>query len=215
MCWETEIGKGRPAWNIQDAAIVTKHFSFTIDVACGGIDNLVRHHDYTIAVAEGVSGRKFARYWLHGAHLFVDGKKMSKSKGNVYYPEDLLAKGFRKDHARFFLIYGDYRARLNFTWEKLAETSRKLDEFKSMVQEVEKADSARPSENTQKLITRIVSDFEAHTDEDLDVKAAFDTLYAAVAALHDLTKKGKLSPEASQAALKGLRRVDRVLQVIF
>ena len=54
-CWNTEIGRGRPAWNIQDAAIVTKHLGFTIDVACGGIDNVVRHHDYTIAVAEGVS----------------------------------------------------------------------------------------------------------------------------------------------------------------
>jgi cysteinyl-tRNA synthetase len=215
VCWETEIGKGRPAWNIQDAAIVTKHLGFTIDVACGGIDNLVRHHDYTIAVAEGASGRKFARYWLHGAHLFVDGKKMSKSKGNVYYPEDLLAKGFRKDHVRFFLIYGDYRAKLNFTWKKLAKTSRKLDEFKSMVQEVEKADSARPSESAQKLTDRIASDFEAHMNEDLNVKAAFDTLYATVSALQKLIKKGRLSAENAQAALNGLHMVDRVLQVIF
>jgi cysteinyl-tRNA synthetase len=122
VCWETEIGTGRPAWNIQDAAMVTKHLGFTIDVACGGVDNLVRHHDYTLAVAEGVSGKEFAKYWLHGAHLFVDGKKMSKSRGNVYYPEDLLAKGFRNDHLRFFLIYGQYRKKLNFTWEKLAET---------------------------------------------------------------------------------------------
>ena len=215
VCWETEIGTGRPAWNIQDAAIVTKHLGFTIDVACGGIDNLVRHHDYTIAVAEGVSGNKFARYWLHGAHLFVDGKKMSKSKGNVYYPEDLLAKGFRKDHVRFFLIYGDYRAKLNFTWKKLAKTSRKLDEFKSMVQEVEKADSARPSESAQKLTDRIASDFEAHMNEDLNVKAAFDTLYATVSALQKLIKKGRLSAENAQAALNGLHMVDRVLQVIF
>jgi cysteinyl-tRNA synthetase len=86
VCWETEVGAGRPAWNIQDAAMVTKHLGFTIDVACGGVDNLVRHHDYTIAVAEGVSGSQFAKYWLHAAHLFIDGKKTSKSRGNVHYP---------------------------------------------------------------------------------------------------------------------------------
>ena len=137
VCWKTEVGAGRPAWNIQDAAMVTKHLGFSIDVACGGVDNLVRHHDYTIAVAEGASGEEFARYWLHGAHLFVDGKKMSKSRGNVYYPADLLAKGFRKDHVRFFLIYGQYRKKLNFTWEKLAETSRKLDMLKHMVKDLE------------------------------------------------------------------------------
>jgi cysteinyl-tRNA synthetase len=215
VCWETEIGKGRPAWNIQDAAMVTKHLGFAIDVACGGIDNLVRHHDYTIAVAEGVSGRRFAGYWLHGAHLFVDGKKMSKSRGNVYYPVDLLAKGFRNDHVRFFLIYGLYREKLNFTWEKLAETSRKLDAFKRMVEDLEKAESAKSSEEAEKLDARIFSGFEACMEDDLDVKAAFDTLHTTVAALHKLMKQGKLGAKDANAALNGLRGVDRVLQVIF
>ena len=91
---KTPIGSGRPAWNIQDAAIVTKHLGFSIDVACGGIDNLVRHHDYTLAIAEAVSGKQFSRYWLHGGHLFVNGKKMSKSTGNVYYPSDLYSQRF-------------------------------------------------------------------------------------------------------------------------
>jgi hypothetical protein len=51
--WETELGRGRPAWNVQDAAMVTKHLGDRIDIACGGVDNLYRHHDYTIAVEEG------------------------------------------------------------------------------------------------------------------------------------------------------------------
>jgi cysteinyl-tRNA synthetase len=214
-CWETEIGTGRPAWNIQDAAMVTKHLGFTIDVACGGIDNLVRHHDYTLAVAEGVSGREFSRYWLHGAHLFVEGKKMSKSKGNVYYPADLLAKSYRSEHVRFFLIYGQYRKKLNFTWRKLAETSRRLDAFKSMMQDLEKAESANSSERAKKLAASIISRFEENMDNDLDVKAAFDTLYTTVAALHKLMKHGKLSAKEAKAAMSGLRKVDSVLQVIF
>ena len=78
-----------------------------------------------IAIAESVSGKPFSRYWLHGGHLFVDGKKMSKSKGNVYYPSDLTAKGFSGEQLRFFLIYGPYRKKLNFTFEKLSETSPK------------------------------------------------------------------------------------------
>jgi cysteinyl-tRNA synthetase len=214
-CWETEIGTGRPAWNIQDAAMVTKHLGFTIDVACGGIDNLVRHHDYTIAVAEGVSGRMLARYWLHGAHLFVDGNKMSKSRGNVYYSADLLAKGFRNDHVRFFLIYGQYRERLNFTWKKLAETSRRLDAFKGMVQDLEKAESANSSEKAKRLVAKIVSGFEEDMDNDLGVKDAFDELFSIISALHELKKQGKLSLEDANAAIANLEKVDSVLQIVF
>jgi cysteinyl-tRNA synthetase len=215
VCWETEIGRGRPAWNIQDAAMVTKHLGFAIDVACGGVDNLVRHHDYTLAVAEAVSGRTFARYWLHGAHLFVDGKKMSKSKGNVYYPDDLLAKGFREDHVRFFLIYGCYREKLNFTFQKLAETSRKLDSLKGMVQELQKAKAKGSSEEAKALAGSVVSGFERNMNDDLNVKAAFDELYRTVLRLRDLMKQGQLSAKEATTAMGGLRAVDGVLQVIF
>jgi cysteinyl-tRNA synthetase len=215
VCWDTDIGRGRPAWNIQDAAMVTKHLGFAIDVACGGIDNLVRHHDYTLAVAEAVSGKAVARFWLHGAPLLVDGKKMSKSRGNVYYPADLMAKGFREDHVRFFLIYGQYRKKLNFTWEKLVETSRKLDALKSMMRGLEKAEAAKSSKEATQLASVIVSGFEACMNDDLDVKAAFDTLYIAVAAMHELMTQGKLGASDAQAAVDGLRRIDRVLRVIF
>jgi cysteinyl-tRNA synthetase len=215
MCWETEIGRGRPAWNIQDAAMVTEHLGFRIDVACGGIDNLVRHHDYTIAIAEGVSGKKFAKYWLHGAHLFVDGKKMSKSKGNVYYPRDLIERGFRDDQVRFFLIYKHYRKKLNFTFKKLTETSQRLDAFKGMVQNLRKAKSANPSEKAKQLAASLVSSFEENLNNDLDVKAAFDELYDTVSEFYGLMKRGILSVEDANAAMGGLHRIDSVLRVIF
>jgi cysteinyl-tRNA synthetase len=214
-CWKTEVGAGRPAWNIQDAAMVTKHLGFAIDVACGGIDNLVRHHDYTIAVAEGVSGEEFAKYWLHGAHLFVEGKKMSKSKGNVYYPEDLSAKGYGSGHIRFFLIYGQYRKKLNFTFEKLAETSQKLDAFRGMVRDLEKAEAKKPSKKAKKLADSVISSFQSNMDNDLNVKNAFDKLFQTVLQLHKLMKQGKVSAKDAEAALSELHRVDCVLQVIF
>jgi cysteinyl-tRNA synthetase len=214
-CWETEIGSGRPAWNIQDAAMVTKHFGFTIDVACGGIDNVVRHHDYTIAIAEGVSSKKFANYWLHGAHLLVDGKKMSKSIGNVYYPEDLVAKGYRNDHLRFFLLYGHYRKKLNFTFKKLAETSQRLDAFRGMVQNLPRAKSANPSEKAKQLAGSIIPIFEENMNNDLDVKAAFDELYERVSELHDLMEEERLSAKDAKAAMSGLHRIDSVLRVVF
>jgi len=215
VCYDTEGGKGRPAWNIQDAAMVTKHLGFTVDIACGGIDNLARHHDYTIAVAEGVSGKQFARFWLHGAHLFADGKKMSKSIGNVYYPEDLTAKGYRSDHIRFFLIYGHYRKRVNFTFKKLDETSKKLDRFKSMVQCIETAKSSNPSNSGKGLAGSVTSSFKQYMDTDLQVKTAFDKLYNIVSKLYGLLEKEELSSADAIKTVEGLKKVDSVLHVIF
>jgi cysteinyl-tRNA synthetase len=213
VCYDTRIGSGRPAWNIQDAAIVTKHLGFTIDVACGGIDNLVRHHDYTLAIAEAVSGKPFSRYWLHGGHLLVNGKKMSKSTGNVIYTSDILARGFTGEQLRFFLIYGSYREKLNFTFEKLAETSQKLDSFKNMVKKLEEEKGSCFKQANGSLVDNIVPDFENGMDNDLDVKAAFDNLYRTIGELYRMRES--LSVEDSKSLLNGLCRIDSVLQCIF
>jgi cysteinyl-tRNA synthetase len=213
VCYDTRIGSGRPAWNIQDAAIVTKHLGFTIDVACGGIDNLVRHHDYTLAIAEAVSGKPFSRYWLHGGHLLVNGKKMSKSVGNVVYTSDILAKGFTGEQLRFFLIYAPYREKLNFTFERLAETSQKLNSLKNMIKELQAAHGNGSNRDINKLIGSVIPGFESGMNNDLGVKAAFDSLYETIGELYMMREC--LSVNDSKNLLSGLRRVDSVLQCIF
>ncbi len=213
VCYQTSIGKGRPAWNIQDASIVTKTLGFTVDVGCGGIDNLVRHHDYTLAVAEAVSGKQFSKYWLHGGHLFVEGKKMSKSKGNVYYPRDLLAKGFSGAQLRFFLVYGLYRKKLDFTFEKINQTAQKLGSFKQMVAELQETKPSSKAENHHGLISKITVAFEACMNSDLDVKSAFDNLNDTVGQIHEMRQS--LGAQDIKHTLTCLCRVDSVLQFIF
>jgi len=140
---------------------------------------------------------------------------MSKSKGNVYYPEDLVAKGYGNDHVRFFLIYWPYRKRLNFTFKKLAETSQRLDVFRGMVQNLRWAKSINPSEKAGALAGSLVSSFEENMNNDLDVKAAFDELYETVYKLDGLMKEARLSAEDANAAINGLHRIDNVLRIVF
>jgi cysteinyl-tRNA synthetase len=215
VCWDTKIGRGRPAWNIQDAAMVTKNLGPSIDIGCGGIDNLVRHHDYTIAIAEAVLGMPFSHYWLHGGHLYVDNKKMSKSKGNVLYPEDFTEKGYSNEQIRFFLIYGGYRKKRNFTWQDMEETSRRLDDFKTVLGSLQKGKSQTSSLNAKSLAHSITVTFSKYMDNDLDVKGAFDALHVVVVSLHKFMLEGNLSREDADAAIVDFREVDYVLQVIF
>ena len=213
VCYKTRIGRGRPAWNIQDPAIVTKYLGFSIDVACGGIDNLVRHHDYNIAIAESVSGKQFSRYWLHGGHLFVNGEKMSKSLGNVIYTTDVTAKGFTGEHLRFYLIYGPYREEMDFTFEKLAKVSQQLDALRSMITDLQASNQPREKCQGDSYVGRLTSEFEAHMDNNLDVKGAFDTLKETVTQIHKNRKT--LSGEEIKNVLSDLHRIDTVLMCLF
>jgi cysteinyl-tRNA synthetase len=174
---------------------------------------LVRHHDYTLAVAEAVSGKQFARYWLHGGHLLVEGKKMSKSKGNVYYPSDLLAKGFSSGQLRFFLIYGPYRKKLNFSFEKFAQTTQKLNSFKNMIADLQQTKSITQTEMQKGLISKITPDFETHMNNNLDVKSAFDSLAKTIMKLHAIRQL--LSSKDIKNMMNELEKVDSVLQFIF
>lgn len=214
--WDTSLGKGRPAWNIQDPAMVSQTLGRKIDVYCGGVDNLFRHHDYVKAIMESLTGEQFARFWLHGEHLFVDGKKMSKSRGNIIYPKDLLERGCQWQHIRFFLINGYYRKRLNYTHERFEKACNRLHEFKALVNKLQSVKATgKSSRTTKKLVAQLKSDFEEHMNNDLHVRKAFDAVFEGVSKLAKLIEKGEVRSEESEAAVAGLKEIDQVLKVMF
>ena len=97
--WDCPWGPGRPGWHIECSAMATALLGDQIDIHCGGVDNIFPHHEAEIAQSEGVTGKKFVRYWLHCAHLLVDGQKMAKSLGNFYTVPDVLAKELHRARA--------------------------------------------------------------------------------------------------------------------
>jgi len=216
-CWNTSLGKGRPAWNVQDPAMALHSMGLKADIYCGDVDNMIRHHDYVIAVVEGVTGESFADYWLHGEHLLVDGKKMPKSRGNIICPTDMIERGCLWPHIRFFLINSHYRKRLNFTFEKFRKACDRLHRFKAMVQSLQdvRITTEKTSQNTRKLIAKLREKFDQNMNNDLRVKDAFDQLFKTVVKLASLKNKGKISQKDAEKAVATLRSIDRVLQVIF
>jgi len=126
VAWESPWGKGRPGWHIECSAMSRKHLGETIDLHTGGVDLLFPHHENEIAQSECCTGQTFSRHWYHSEHLLVDGKKMSKSLGNLYTLDDLKAKGHGPMALRYALLAGHPRKQLNFTLESLHAAEKAL-----------------------------------------------------------------------------------------
>src|SRR4030066_1169153 len=124
--WETEIGKGRPGWHIECSAMSMKYLGPHFDIHTGGVDNIFPHHENEIAQSQPATEQKFVNYWLHSAHLLVEGRRMAKSFGNFYTLRDLLKQGWNPSVVRYLLIGTHYRQQLNFTLEGLEASKNGL-----------------------------------------------------------------------------------------
>lgn len=215
--WETKIGKGRPSWNIQDPAMIPKEFNFKADIWCSGIDSTYRHHDYIIALVEAITERPFVQYWIHAGHLYFEGEKMSKRKGNIKYPRNLLETECIWNHIRFFFIYGHYREKLNFTFKKYNKVCKLLRNFRTMLEKLKTNENSnqKSSNQAKELINNLKKDFEKLMNNDLQVKTAFDSIYETVSNIVQLKQKGMVDQKDSKKVIENLKAIDYVFQAFF
>jgi cysteinyl-tRNA synthetase len=211
--WDSPWGSGRPGWHIECSAMSTALLGDQIDIHCGGVDNIFPHHEAEIAQSEGVTGKKFVRYWLHCAHLLVDGQKMSKSLGNFYTLPDLLEKGYTGREIRYALLRVHYRAPLNFTWEGMEESRQSLariDEWLQRLREVAgKENVQRSTPNAQ----RPTQKFEEALDDDLNISAALGFLFESIRETNRSMDEDELDAASANAWLDWWKRINTVLDL--
>ena len=124
--WKSPWGNGRPGWHIECSCMALNLLGETIDIHAGGTDLIFPHHENEIAQSEGRSGKTFAKYWLHGAFINVDNRKMSKSLNNFFTAREILEK-YDTEVVRLFMISGHYRTQINFTMEVLDSAKASLE----------------------------------------------------------------------------------------
>jgi cysteinyl-tRNA synthetase len=210
--WPSPWGIGRPGWHIECSAMSMKLLGPSFDLHLGGEDLMFPHHEDEIAQSEGAgvqpSGQPFVKYWLHGAHLLVEGKKMSKSLGNFFTLRDLLAKGFTGREIRYLLLTAHYRETFNFTLEGLqgARTSlTRIDECLTKLREL--AGNARAAGESP-----LLTQFTAALDDDLNISGAWGAIFEWV---RDTNRKlaENAMDSAAAAALATWDKLDSVLGV--
>jgi cysteinyl-tRNA synthetase len=215
--WETPWGTGRPGWHIECSAMSMAALGASFDIHTGGEDLVFPHHDDEIAQSEGATGRQFARYWLHVKHLLVNGEKMSKSKGNVYTIDELLAKGYTASSIRYLLLSAQYRKELNFSFDGLDTARTAIQRVLAFERRLAEAGAAAdaPLSQLHDIAARALRDFEAALDDDLNTPNALAALFNFVREANaELDRDAGVSRDALDAARAALRSMDEVLGFI-
>ena len=212
--WESPWGRGRPGWHIECSAMATALLGDQIDIHCGGVDNIFPHHEAEIAQSEGVTGKKFVRYWLHCAHLLVDGQKMSKSLGNFYTIPDVLAKEYTGREIRYALMRVHYRTQLNFTWGGMTEARESLGRIDDWLQRLRECSASGPLAKTDgREAGSLPCTFEDALDDDLNISEALGFLFETIRDTNRAMDRNELDASSANAWLNWWKRVNAVLHL--
>lgn len=212
--WETPLGKGRPGWHIECSAMAMKYLGETLDIHSGGVDLIFPHHENEIAQSEAVTGKAFARYWLHSEHLQVEGQRMAKSLGNFYTLRDLTAKGYSPLAVRFLLLSTHYRQRLNFTFQALKAAENAVERLLNFMERLNEADGAGTDGLLKNLMQKTQIRFEKYMEDDLNIAEALAVLFNFVREVNKLMDENKVSRSEAEEVRQLMYKLDKVLGVI-
>jgi cysteinyl-tRNA synthetase len=180
-----------------------------IDIHCGGVDNIFPHHEAEIAQSESCTGKKFVRYWMHCAHLMVQGQKMAKSAGNFYTLRDLTEKGWTGRELRYALISVNYRLPLNFTFEGLAGARSALGRIDEWVTRLTTLAGAENRVSSHLLAEQ--TGFQDALDDDLNISGALGHLFDMIRESNRLMDQGQLTAADARAVLNAWSKMNQVL----
>ena len=183
MEWESPWGLGFPGWHIECSAMSMKYLGETFDIHIGGEDLKQTHHPNEIAQSEAATGKPFVNYWVHGAFLKVDGKRMGKSLGNAFSIGQIAEKGYDPLALRYFYMSGNYRTVLNFTWQALDSAENALKRLRNFVIEHKSEKSQKRTElSPEKLdkVNKFRKEFENYISDDLKLPQALAVVWEVV-----------------------------------
>ncbi len=214
--WDSPWGKGRPGWHTECVAMIFKHLGETIDIHGGGLDLVFPHHENEIAQAEAVTGRPFARYWMHNGLVTVGGQKMSKSLGNYVTLREIYTR-YHPDILRLLVLQTHYRSPLDFSWEKMEESRRAYERLRGAIEDYEVLKKLRivpESGGTHPLYDRVkeveAAFYEALSD-DFNTPQALSHLFSLVSELGKIKNRTYSEGKISQSELSAYEFASRSL----
>ena len=215
--WDSPWGKGRPGWHIECSVMSRKHLGDTIDIHAGGEDLQFPHHENEIAQSESLTGKPFARFWLHNGMINIDDEKMSKSLNNFFTVRE-VSELYDLEIIRFFILSGHYRKQINYSRETIEQAKSSLERLyngKRALEYMYKNNSS--GEIDEEIVAKIKgfqSQFEEAMDDDINtadaVSAMFDMVKFINTEFDEFTSK-----ETVKSTLEVFDKLADVLGILY
>ncbi|MGF3106176.1 cysteine--tRNA ligase [Rossellomorea sp. DUT-2] len=181
ISWGSPWGEGRPGWHIECSAMAKRYLGDTIDIHAGGQDLTFPHHENEIAQSEALTGKPFAKYWMHNGYINIDNEKMSKSLGNFVLVHDII-KEQDPQVLRFFMLSVHYRHPINYNLELLQNAESALDRIKTAYENLKhrKESSTDLTDNNREWLDKIAelkAQFISEMDDDFNTANGISVLF--------------------------------------
>ncbi|NNF04741.1 MAG: cysteine--tRNA ligase [Rhodothermales bacterium] len=229
MQWFSPWGWGFPGWHIECSVMAMSYLGDEIDIHAGGEDLIFPHHECEIAQSESLTGKPFARHWVHTRFLQVEGEKMSKSRGNFLTVRDLVlpesegGRGVDPLALRMTLIAGHYRKPFNFTFDTLRASVRHVERIRAAAEIVDAAadggtdavavaDSSHGTDRKADRFRDLTSRIREEMTDDLNTPAAIAALLEGVKLIHSFD--GDMTSAEARAARDMLDHADDLLGIV-
>ncbi|MCL2459575.1 MAG: cysteine--tRNA ligase [Desulfobulbus sp.] len=212
--YETDWGNVRPGWHIECSAMSTKYLGETLDIHTASQDLVFPHHENEIAIAEALTGKPLANFWLHSGQLLKDGRKMASDTGNVVTLREVLARGYTGRELRFMLMGVHYRKPLLFSYKRLdaARTAlRRIDEF---TRHLLCLPAGLPHPEVASYVTELEKRFVETMNDDLNISGAIGALFSFIKQANPVLQARQLDRDQKHDVLEALRLINEVLGVL-
>ncbi|TWT11896.1 cysteine--tRNA ligase [Planomicrobium sp. CPCC 101079] len=217
--WESPWGKGRPGWHIECSVMAREHLGDTIDIHAGGQDLTFPHHENEIAQSEALTGKTFARYWMHNGYINIDNEKMSKSLNNFVLVNDIL-KELDPQVLRFFMLSVHYRHPINYSRELVEDARAGLDRLRTAYSNLKhrlraSADLGDHSDIWLSKIEEIKNEFVDTMDDDFNTANAISKVFDLSRLSNTYLMEKQTSTNVIQAFIQTFDELVAVLGVPF
>jgi cysteinyl-tRNA synthetase len=212
--FESEFGNIRPGWHVECAAMTLRYLGETMDIHTSGSNLIFPHHENENAIAQALTGKPLAKYWIHNELVLADGKMMTSANNNVVTFRELVAEGYSAREVRFFLLSTHYRKSINFSKRKLDVAKKNLHRLDEFTHKLMCLPLGLPHPQVASYLSEMEDGFFEALDDDLNISKAMAALFDFVKKTNPILNEGQLDRDQKGYIIEALGRINDVLNVL-